>query len=403
MRRLGFSLVTGDPTPGRVLVGARSAVRRRLIVGRRRLCGLLLASLAAVCVLAATAGADSRISAKRAQAQSVLAQIQVIQSRVEQAGNAYYAATSQLRDITGTLRLNTSRLSTARQGLDVARARVAARLRSLYMSGTSGGTLEVILGAESLDDLQSRLDAEKRVARQDVEILRELRSFHTEVASTERRLSRERSAQAKLVAERAAERRAIGNQLAEQQSLLASIRDEIAKLRAEEARRQALLAAQARARYLAALQAQREQAAHATTGLPSSIGLPGGFPNTAPPPPSRYGNVVAIALQYLGTPYVWGASGPGAFDCSGFTAYVYAQVGVYLPHNAAAQYAYGVPVSRDQLEPGDLVFFDQLGHVGLYIGNNEFVQAPQTGDVVKITSMNDPWVMAYYYGARRIL
>ena len=69
--------------------------------------------------------------------------------------------------------------------------------------------------------------------------------------------------------------------------------------------------------------------------------------------------------------------------------YVYAQVGVSLPHHAAAQYNYGTPVSRDQLEPGDLVFFDGLGHVGIYIGGGQFIHAPHTGDVVKISSLND--------------
>jgi cell wall-associated NlpC family hydrolase len=82
--------------------------------------------------------------------------------------------------------------------------------------------------------------------------------------------------------------------------------------------------------------------------------------------------------------------------------YVYAQVGVYLPHHAADQYNYGTPVSRDELAPGDLVFFDGLGHVGIYIGGGEFVHAPHTGDVVKISSLNDSWYSSTYVGARRL-
>jgi len=107
-------------------------------------------------------------------------------------------------------------------------------------------------------------------------------------------------------------------------------------------------------------------------------------------------------MRYLRVPYVWGGASPGGFDCSGLVMYVFAQMGVSLPHNAAAQYGAGVPVSRDQLEPGDLVFFDGLGHVGIYIGNGQFIHAPHTGTVVQISSISG-WYAATYVGARRII
>jgi cell wall-associated NlpC family hydrolase len=361
--------------------------------------------LAAVAIVAGSATADPSISSKQAQARAVLAQIQVIQGRVERASNALYSATSQLHAIQGDLQLNTTRLGVARQGLGLAQARVEARLRALYMHGSSGGTVEILLGAQNLDDLLNRIDTAKRVSRQDTEVLQQVRGFRTEVAKRQISLKKARATQTSLVQQREVEKHQIESQLAEQNRLYNSIKDEIAKLKAAEARRQALLAAQARARYLARIQAARQQVFEATSASDNPIdqSSPLVSSDLPAPPPSAYGNsAVGIAFQYLGTPYVWGASGPGAFDCSGFTAYVYAQVGVSLPHNAAAQYGYGTPVSRDQLEPGDLVFFDGLGHVGLYIGNGNFIHAPHTGDVVKISSLYDSWYAATYVGARRL-
>jgi cell wall-associated NlpC family hydrolase len=182
--------------------------------------------------------------------------------------------------------------------------------------------------------------------------------------------------------------------------MLASVRDEIVQLQAEERARQARLAAEARAR-LRAQELAAQQATTADNSYSEALADAVYDPNV---PAARYSQVVGIALQYLGIPYVWGGASPSAgFDCSGFVQYIYAQVGVYLPHHAASQYNYGVPVSREQLAPGDLVFFDGLGHVGIYIGDGQFVHAPHTGDVVKISSLYDSWYASTWYGARRIL
>jgi cell wall-associated NlpC family hydrolase len=169
-------------------------------------------------------------------------------------------------------------------------------------------------------------------------------------------------------------------------------------MQAAEQAAQARLARAARAR-LAAMQIAQQ----ASTDPNSPIGVAADSGATAPPaPPSQYGGVVGVAMQYLGVQYSWGGATPSGFDCSGLVAYAYAQVGVSLPHSSYSQYGYGVPVSRDQLQPGDLVFFDGLGHVGIYIGGGQFIHAPHTGDVVKISSLGESWYAATYVGARRI-
>ena len=199
-----------------------------------------------------------------------------------------------------------------------------------------------------------------------------------------------------IVAEQQAAKRSIESRIAQQQSLYNSIKGQIASMIAAERQRQlqALQAAQARA--AAARRVAQEDTVVGITAV-------GPQASTYVAPPSTHGGVVGIALSQVGTPYVWGGAAPGGFDCSGLVMWAYAQVGVSLPHSTYALYNMGVPVSYDQLQPGDLVFFDGLGHVGLYIGGGQFVHAPHTGDVVKVSSLSEGWYSSTYVGARRIL
>src|SRR3954464_9250804 len=118
------------------------------------------------------------------------------------------------------------------------------------------------------------------------------------------------------------------------------------------------------------------------------------------------GQAVALAYQFLGVPYVWGGSTPAGFDCSGLTMYVYGQLGIKLGHYTGFQYYEGRRVPRDQLEPGDLVFFhaNAIGvpqHEGMHVGHGSFIQAPHTGDVVKVSSLYDTRYALSYVGAVR--
>jgi cell wall-associated NlpC family hydrolase len=109
---------------------------------------------------------------------------------------------------------------------------------------------------------------------------------------------------------------------------------------------------------------------------------------------------VDTALAQLGKPYVWAGAGPDVFDCSGLTQYSYAAAGIYLPHSSYMQSTMGTYVARQDLQPGDLVFFySPVSHVAMYIGNNQIVQAPTAGDVVKITDLD---YMYGYNSARRV-
>jgi NlpC/P60 family len=118
------------------------------------------------------------------------------------------------------------------------------------------------------------------------------------------------------------------------------------------------------------------------------------------------GQAVALAYRFLGVPYVWGGATPSGFDCSGLTMYVYAELGIKLGHYTGFQYYEGGRVPRDQLEPGDLVFFHANSqgvpqHEGLYIGNGSFVHAPHSGDVVRISSLFETRYALSFVGAVR--
>ncbi len=125
-------------------------------------------------------------------------------------------------------------------------------------------------------------------------------------------------------------------------------------------------------------------------------------------PSASASDIVSIAQQYLGVPYVYGGSSPSGFDCSGFTRYVFAQVGISLPHGATSQLSYGTEVSRSNLQPGDLVFFQDYGavasHVGIYIGGDQFIHASSSSGnsrCVTTSSLSESYYANHYLTARR--
>jgi cell wall-associated NlpC family hydrolase len=305
----------------------------------------------------------------------------------------------RLAKIQADLRENAYELKLAKGNLQIGQQRIARRVLELYTSGGNAGAIDVVLGSASLDDLINRLETVDRVSSLDTQVVHEVHRFKEATKTHAQLLAQARVAQVRVVAERAAQKQAVMSQLAERQRLLSSIKGEIARIQAAELARQAQLARSARARIASLRIAQQS-----STDPNSPIGISADAGASAPVAPSQYSGVAGIAMQYLGVPYVWGGGSPGGgFDCSGLVSYAFAQMGVSVPHSTYAIYGMGTAVSRDQLEAGDLVFFDGLGHMGIYIGGGQFVHAPHTGDVVKISSMSESWYASGYVGARRIL
>lgn len=390
------------PSPRTKTIKSRSRARVALAI-------VLIVILLGIALPAS--GAPPTVRGKQQQADAIIAEINSLDSTLNRAVEAYDGARLHLAQTQGAIRSNTFVLKVAKHNLRKARENVAERLVALYEQGGQQSTIEIILGAKSLDDVINGIDAAQRVTAQDAAIARQTRVFRREVIARQRSLIEGRKRATRLVTEAATKRSAIESSIRERQRLLTSVKDEIARMQAAERSRQLLIAQQVRVRL--AEQARAQTRANVTTpaettatpfdqSLPSTTNpsQPQQPPTTAPP--ARYGGVVAIAMRYLGVPYVWGGASPSTgFDCSGFTMYVYAQIGVSLPHYTGDQWQMGTAVSRDQLQPGDLVFFDGLGHEGIYIGNNQFIHAPHTGDVVKISSISG-WYADTYVGARRL-
>jgi cell wall-associated NlpC family hydrolase len=123
--------------------------------------------------------------------------------------------------------------------------------------------------------------------------------------------------------------------------------------------------------------------------------------SSEPSPASRNATAARLATRYLGAPYVWAGATPSGFDCSGLVMYAFGKVGVAIPHNAAQQFRLGTPVARDRLLPGDVVFFNQLRHNGIYLGDGRFVHSTKPGGV-KIARLDDDWFRTRWVGARRL-
>jgi cell wall-associated NlpC family hydrolase len=377
---------------------------------RRAVTSILLAALAAVPALSLSGGAVANpIQSKQAEAKRVLAEVNRINAELEQRINEYDRAQIQLQDIRRQLGQTKAQLRLTRKNLRAAELALRRRAAAVYTAGDETSSLAVVLGARSFSNLVDRLDESQRVSQQDARIVKQVLGLRDSLNKRVAALAKAQAAQQEVVAKRAAERRYIEAKVAQVNAKLRSIKAEIEQMKAAEARRQEQLRREAAARLALWKRQQAAQAAQAlaraTSVASQTVTDPGATDAasvlpSAPIPPSSVGaQVVSIAMQYLGVPYQWaGASPETGFDCSGFTMYVFQQVGISLPHLTYSQFAGGTPVPRDQLEPGDLVFFNGVGHVGIYVGGGSFIHAPQTGDVVKISPLS---YEGSYDGARR--
>ncbi len=356
-------------------------------------------------LLAPALASPDDLAAKQAEAAKIEAEIATINQSAEQAVEGYDQANVELASTNQKIADNEKSLSDAQSKLGVAQARLGKRLAGIYRDGRLS-MLDVILSTQSFGDFIARFDLLGKISDQDRRDFEAVLGYKAEVEKTKAGLTGTRQKQQEILKELSNQRAKVESQLAARQAVLSSVKGDIAQIVAQQEQQQWQGPA---------------PAGGAVTGGPGAAGTgpaapaqspsppqnpapaPGPAPAPAPPapapgpapspapPPSTAGGAVAIAMKYLGVPYVWGGASPGGFDCSGLVMYVYAQLGISLPHSAAAQYYSGTPISYSQLQPGDLVFFYQpISHVGIYIGGGKMIHAPYPGGVVSIASVGGP-------------
>jgi peptidoglycan DL-endopeptidase CwlO len=425
--------------------------------------GLAAALVASPLGAAPSKDAPSKdLQAKEALAKAVLGQVDALDRQFERTDEDWNVARLQERSAAASLASNKRALALAERAQRRVEAQVAERLVLLYET-EDPSTIDVIAGSATLGDVIDRVQAKETITASDHRLAVSAAAKRQHLARVRETLLGSEQERAAALRQLGRQRARIGDLLSRRRTLLDSVQSEVTAIQARERREQARLAAQAEQRlarqrlaeqrlaeqrlaeqrvaeqrvavaHEAALRRQRAaeasraaaQPAHAGATPPpaaappppstattatatietpapatTTIAPPPVSPPVAAPPPATHSAAATIALGYLGVPYKWGgASRAAGFDCSGLVMAVYAQLGVQLPHSSQAQYGLGVAVPKDQLQPGDLVFFDALDHVGIYIGGGQIVHAPHTGDVVRIATLAS--FGARYVGARRV-
>jgi cell wall-associated NlpC family hydrolase len=330
--------------------------------------------------------------------------------QVEVAAEAYNGARWELGKVNKRIADNRRQAAVTARELDASRTVLAKRLRSLYAT-PEPSLIEVLISSGSVTAAADQVDLLDRIGQQDARVVDGLRDQKARLAELRTQLEEDRDKAEEAVAAREREKQRIERLLAQRQAVLDSVSEELHGLiaaeerrREQEAARQAEIARQRQAaETAAATNGSAPASAPASSSAPSVSSEPAAPSTPAPSAsepeqeqptasvPSASGNARAaqIAMTQLGVPYVWGGASPSVgFDCSGLASWAYAQIGKSVPHFTGAIWSAFPRVPSGQLEPGDMVFFrPDLGHMGIYIGGGQYVNAPQTGDVVKVSSL----------------
>lgn len=332
-------------------------------------------SISAIALLPGTSTADPNLSISEVQQR-----VDVLYGEAEAATERAHNATVEVQQARAHLQRIKKQLQAQQKEFDALSEAIADYAAQLYASGGIDPTLQMMFSSNPDDFLLQSQVLEQVTTSQDSE-LRRAQTAQLALQQTQTMVDQEVAHLKDLQAQAAKEKASANSKLQEAQTLLS-------RLKAAQRQR---LANQEAQRAQDAAQASHEAVRDVPTQPTVSSGGSG-----------RGAVAASFARAQLGKPYVFGAAGPSAFDCSGLTMAAWAQVGVYLPHAASQQYAMTTRIDQSQLEPGDLLFFySDIHHVGIYVGGGIFVHAANPSVGVVAESLNSSYYQSVYMGAGR--
>jgi cell wall-associated NlpC family hydrolase len=330
----------------------------------------VLVGLLGLALVPGTAQGDT-IGDKQAEAARIQAEITANGRRADALSEQINGAQYRLDQAQAQISAAEARIQAAEAESNRLEGLLAKRAVQIYKGAGNSTPLDAV-DVDDISELSARRKYASAASNKDNSLVSELTRAREELATQK---AQQETIKVQAQGERdslASAKQEIDAANARQEQLLGSVKGEIATLVAA---KQAQESAAAAARASAAAPAR-------SGGRSTDTGVsPGNFPA----PNGAAGAAVAAAISKLGSPYVYAAAGPNSFDCSGFTMWAYAQAGIQLPHYSGAQYAATVHITRDALQPGDLIFWGPGGsdHMGMYVGGGTMIHSPHTGDVVR--------------------
>ncbi|WHY78164.1 NlpC/P60 family protein [Neobacillus sp. WH10] len=329
-----------------------------------------------------------QIDATKGQINDFETKVQQLDNRIALSMEKSDKLNNQIKIQQGKIEETEAEIEKAKKSLDAHKKVYSERLKSIQSEGklSIATYAEVLLSSENFSEFVNRFSAISQIMESDTALLNGLNDKQEALKEAEDKLQNEfdnlKTSQDELAAEQKKieeDKQAVEKELADAKNKLQDQEGQLAQ-QEQEAERQAQQQPQ---------QQSQQQSQQASSGKNVSNSTP---PTGAAslPDSNAASAVIAYAKQFLGVPYVWGGTTPSGFDCSGFTSYVFRNsVGISLPRVSRDQQNVGTRISPSQVQPGDLVFRGSPAyHVGIYIGNGQYIHAPQTGDVVKIASYN---------------